>query len=221
MVKYQFPFRWIPGEQWEKECGQLFVLDMDPEIVRVHVSIDSRWCDNSGVVREIYDAEVMHVRHALMETLDAEGRLQTSEKPIHNINSIRCDPFLFWSVDKHISRFEELNPDFRVVAFSSNGNCGANPYYIASDGRGWLHLRHEVERGYKYSFILGNLDGFLGINNGIEHNLRISDIVSRGNDVDNFGRLSFTSGIPLVENGKVLGRDRLLELIREGKVEDL
>jgi len=223
MVKYKFPFRWIPGEQWKKEHGQLFVMDIDPSRVMLQVSIDSRWHNNSGVVREILDPEAMHLRHAFMETLNENGFLERADAPIYDMNSVRCDPELFWSPEEHIRRFEETHPDFKAVAFSSNGNCGSNPYYVATDGEKWLHLKGEDElsqKGRYYSFIFGALNGRDFPNSGIKHSVNIDamNLSVRQNDETVH---SFASGIPLIESGNVLGQERLVELICEDKVYDL
>lgn len=210
----EFPLQWIPGEKWAKEHGQLFTLEMNLEKIRLHISIDARWHLNSGVLREVIDPAVMHIRHGFKETLDENGRLIESPTVIHDMLSVKKQ---FWHWKEHQRRFEEENPDKQVVAFSSNGNCGSNPYYIASDGKNILHLNSETEKmrdGRMYSLVSADMNpDFFGAVE-MSHQQTLSE-----KDMRYFGQLA--TGIPLVTLGEPLGKNGLISLIHEGKIYDL
>lgn len=214
MARGTFPFQWIPGEKWAKEYGQLFVLEMDP-IIQLHISIDPRWHLNSGVLREVLDPSVMHIRHGFNETLDENGKLVESPTFIHDMMSVKKH---FWHWKEHIRRFEEENPDKQVLAFSSNGNCGSNPYYVASDGKNILHLNSETARMQEdrtYSLVSADMNpDFFGTVE-ISH----EQTLSNDSDFKYFGQLA--TGIPLVIIGEPLDKSGLISLIREGKIYDL
>lgn len=211
MAKGIFPFQWIPGERWAREHGQLFVIEMNPEKVRLHISIDSRWHLNSGVLREVIDPTVMHIRHGFKETLDENGKLIESPMVIHNMMSVKkyC-----WHWKEHVRRFEEENPDKQVIAFSSNGNCGSNPYYVASDGKNKLFLKTEIaemQRGRHYSGVLVSSYSHTADQTVIFHNQSLSA-----------ARWSMlASGIPLIQSSIPLDRQELIKLVLEGKIYDL
>lgn len=215
MAKGMFSLRWIPGEKWAKEYGQLFVLDMGSKIVRMYISIDARWHLNSGVLREVIDPAVMHIRHGFKETLDENGKLVESPAVIHDMMSVKKH---FWHWKEHVRKFEQENPDKQALAFSSNGNCGSNPYYIASDGKNILHLNSEtakMQEGRTYSLVSADMDhDFFGT-------VEISHEQTLSNDSDfrYFGQLA--TGIPLVTIGEPLDKSGLISLIREGKIYDL
>lgn len=215
MAKGIFPFQWIPGERWAREHGQLFVIEMNPEKVRLHISIDSRWHLNSGVLREVLDPSVMHIRHGFKETLDENGKLIESPTVIHNMMSVKkyC-----WHWKEHVRQFEAENPDKQVVAFSSNGNCGSNPYYVASDGKNILHLNSETEKmreGRTYSLVSVDMNpDFFGAVE-ISH----EQTLSRDADFKYFGQLA--TGISLVSIGEPLDKSGLISLVHEGKIYDL
>jgi hypothetical protein len=213
----KFPFQWIPGDWREKGHGQLFVLDMNPEKVGLHISIDERWNKNSGVLREVIDPAVMHIRHGFKETLDENGKLVESPTVIHDMMSVKKH-FRHWK--EHIRLFEEEHSDKKVLAFSSNGNCGSNPYYVASDGKNHLYLKTEKEpmlTGRTYSFI--NSDTI-----SIHHEREMKSYNENMNEWELnsiWFRSQFATGIPLVQSGVPLDRSGLTMLVQEGKIYDL
>lgn len=215
MALQKFPFRWIPGDWREKGYGQLSTIEMNPEKVRLRISLDERWHLSSGVLREVVDPAVMHIRHGFKETLDENGRLVESPTVIHDMMSVKK---LFRHWKEHVRLFEEKRTDEKVLAFSSNGNCGSNPYYVACDGENWLHLKSEASEiygGRTYSLI-----DMYWRSAVIWHDVCMKEWMIKMNK--HFGCWSpLATGIPLMQGGIPLDRQGLMRLITEGKIYDL
>ena len=205
-----FPFKWVREPTWHSDCGQVIVLEMNPDRVLPAVSVQSDWNGCKGIIRGIKDSSGFLVEDHISEELKA-GRPVDIGHPIVGADEIRKQ---VWSIDQHKFEFMRQHSDQQIVGWVGNGNLLSNLHFVAFAEGSLFHLAEENGQleNRSYTSLVVRKPGYKRVSiEALTYRASSDNLqVLTDSDDDITDQVQFaTFGQQLVADGRPVDHDRL------------
>ena len=122
-----FPFHWVREPRWRADCGQVLMIEMNPDSVLPAVSVQREWNGCRGIVRGVKDADGFLVEDHICEEIQ-DGRSVDVGRCVVGADEMRKQ---VWTIDQHISGFRNGHSREQILGWVGNGNLLSNPHFVA------------------------------------------------------------------------------------------
>lgn len=136
-----FPFKWVPEPRWQKDRGQVLMVEMNPESVLPAISVQREWNGCRGIIRGVKDSDGFLVEDHICEEI-RDGHPVDLEQCIVGADEMRKQ---VWTIDQHISEYLKSHTNEQILGWVGNGNLLSNPHFVAYVEGQLLSLGSEIQ----------------------------------------------------------------------------